>query len=234
MRIFTLPSAILCESHRYATLNFLTTHWQDWNHSVLEEVVDSKYLGVTLSTLLSTWRGQNILQPWQTRLTPSFRFCNPNLKGCPENLKQTAYFSLIRFLWSMAPLFVTQTKSTTVIRLRGCSVELQGSLKVGIQDTLLFLICLMSWSGRLFHKGDRRLDLFKIYKINNGLVQVPFESVLVEAYKGTRRKHNLKFRQISHTTSQYRQSYFPKTISAWNGLAFAIAPSLAVSSSNFL
>ena len=57
---------------------------------------------------------------------------------------------------------------------------------------------------------------------------MPFEGVLVEAYKGTRRKHNMKFRQICHTTSQYGQSFFPKTISAWNGLAFAEAPSLAV------
>ena len=45
---------------------------------------------------------------------------------------------------------------------------------------------------------------------------------------GTRRKHNMKFRQIGHTTSQYGQSFFPKTISAWNRLAFAEAPSLAV------
>ena len=41
-------------------------------------------------------------------------------------------------------------------------------------------------------------------------------------------KHNMKFRQIGHTTSQYGQSFFPKTISAWNGLGFAEAPSLAV------
>ena len=68
----------------------------------------------------------------------------------------------------------------------------------------------------------------------NGLAQVPFEGVLVEAYKGTRRKHNMKFRQIGHTTSQYGQSFFPKTISAWNGLAFAEAPSLAVFRSNFI
>ena len=54
----------------------------------------------------------------------------------------------------------------------------------------------------------------------------------MEAYKGTRRKHNMKFRQIGHTTSQYGQ--VKKTISAWNGLAFAEAPSLAVFRSNFL
>ena len=59
-----------------------------------------------------------------------------------------------------------------------------------------------------------------------------FEGVLVEAYMGTRRKHNMKFRQIGHITSQYGQSFFPK--SAWNGLAFAEPPSLAVFRSNFL
>ena len=44
----------------------------------------------------------------------------------------------------------------------------------------------------------------------------------------------MKFRPIGHTTSQYGQSFFSKTISAWNGLAFAEAPSLAVFRLNFL
>ena len=44
----------------------------------------------------------------------------------------------------------------------------------------------------------------------------------------------MKFRQIGHTTSQYEQSFFAQTISAWNGLAFAEALSLAVFRSNFL
>ena len=94
----------------------------------------------------------------------------------------------------------------------------------------------MCWGGRLFLKGDRRLDLFCFTKLlmPNGLTQVPFEGVLDEAYKGTTRKHNMKFRQIGHTTSQYGQSFFLNTISTWNGLAFAEAPSLAVFRSNFI
>ena len=43
-------------------------------------------------------------------------------------------------------------------KLRGCSKELQGSIKVVIQDTLVFLIGLMSWGGFIFLKVDRRLD----------------------------------------------------------------------------
>ena len=62
----------------------------------------------------------------------------------------------------MAPLFRTLTKNTTVTKLRGCSIKLQGSSKVGIRDTLVFLMC---WGGRLFLKGDRRLDLFCFTKL---------------------------------------------------------------------
>ena len=58
------------------------------------------------------------------------------------------------------------------------------------------------------------------YKIINGLAQVPFEGVLVEAYKGTRRKHNMKFRQIGHTTSQYGQSFFLKLLVHGTGLLY--------------
>ena len=58
-----------------------------------------------------------------------------------------------------------------------------------------------------------------------GLAQVPFECILVDAYKGTRRKHNMKFRHIGHTTSQYRRTFvFLKTISACNRLAVTEAP----------
>ena len=130
----------------------------------------------------------------------------------------------------MAPLFGTRTKNITVTKLRGCSVELQGSSKVGIRDTLVFLMC---WGGRLFIKGDRRLDSFCFTKLLTVWQKCPSKASLLRR-KGTRRKHNMKFRQIGHTTSQYGQSFFPKTISAWNGLAFAEAPSLAVFRSNFI
>ena len=96
------------------------------------------------------------------------------------------------------PLFGTHTKNTTLIKVE----RVQGSSKVDIQDTLVFLICLMCWGGRLFLKGDRRLDFFCFTKLLTVLAQVPFEGVFVDVCKGTRRKHNMKFRQIGHTTSQ--------------------------------
>ena len=90
----------------------------------------------------------------------------------------------------------------------------------------------LGWTPLYQRRQEARLILF--YKIINGLPQVPLEGVLVEAYKGTRRKHDMKFRLIGHTTSQYGQSFFPKTISVWNKLPFAEAPSLAVFDQIFL
>ena len=43
----------------------------------------------------------------------------------------------------------------------------------------------LGWPPLSQRRQEARLILF--YKIINGLAQVPFESVLVEAYKGTRR-----------------------------------------------
>ena len=90
----------------------------------------------------------------------------------------------------------------------------------------------MCWGGRLFLKGDRRLDLFCFTKLLTVWHKCPSKASLSRRIRVL--EENIKFRQIGHTTSQYGQSFFPKTISAWNGLAFAEAPSLAIFRSNFL
>ena len=94
------------------------------------------------------------------------------------------------------------------------------------------MLDVLGWPPISQRRQDTRLIMF--YKIISGLSQVPLEGVLVEAYNGTRRKHNMKFSVLGHTTSQYGQSFFPKTLSAWNGLAFAEAPLLTVFRPNFL
>ena len=66
------------------------------------------------------------------------------------------------------------------------------------------MLDVLGWTPLSQRRQDARRILF--YKIINGLAQVPFECVLVEAYKG-RRKCSMKFRQIGHTTSQYGQSF---------------------------
>ena len=161
-------------------------------------------------------------------------FLRRNLKGCPEKLKQMAYFSLIHSfmdygatVWDPYQKY-NSDKIESVQRRAARFVKSRYSRYSSVSD----MLDVLGWTPLSQRRQEARLILF--YKFINGLAQVPFEGVLVEAYKGTRRKHNMKFRQIGHTTSQYGQSFFPKTISAWNGLAFAEALSLAVFRSNFI
>ena len=76
------------------------------------------------------------------------------------------------------------------------------------------------------------MKMFKKKYINHNTRKQ--SQVIIEAYKGTRRIHHMKFRQIGHITSQYGQSFFSKTINAWNGFVFVETPSLAVFRSNFI
>ena len=74
-----------------------TLNMKLFNHSltgqVLEEVIDAKYLGVTLSNDL-LWSKH--IATMTNKANSKLSFLRRNLKGCPEKLKQTAYFSLIR------------------------------------------------------------------------------------------------------------------------------------------
>ena len=121
---------------------------------VLEEVMDTKYLGVTLSNDLE-WSKHIVTMT--NKANSKLSFLRRNLKGCPEKLKQTAYFSLVHsFMEYGATVWDPYQKynSDKIERVQ------QGSSKVGIRDTLVFLIGLMCWGGRLILKGDRRLDSF--------------------------------------------------------------------------
>ena len=60
---------------------------------VLEEVVDAKCLGVTLSSGLE-WSKH--IATMTNKANSKLSFLRRNLKGCPEKPTQTAYFSLIR------------------------------------------------------------------------------------------------------------------------------------------
>ena len=135
-------------------------------------------------------------------------FLRHNLKGCPEKLKQTAYFSLIRSfmeygatVWDPYQRY-NSDKVERVQRRAARFVKSRYSRYSSVSD----MLDVLGWTPLSQMRQEARIILF--YKIINGLAQVPFEGGLVEAYKGTRRKHNMKFRQIGHITIASMDSRF--------------------------
>ena len=161
-------------------------------------------------------------------------FLRRNLKGCPEKLKQTAYISLIFSFMEYGATVLdpyqkyNSDKVERVQRRAARFVKSRYSRYSSVSDILYVL----GWPPLSQRCQEARLILF--YKIINGLAEMTFEGFLVEAYNGIRRKNTMKYRQIGHATSQYGQSFLPKYISVWNGLAFAEAPSFDVFRSIFL
>ena len=78
----------------------------------------------------------------------------------------------------------------------------------------------LTWAPLSKRCENARLILF--YKIINNLAMVP-HSCLEKADGCTRKKHSMKLRHIGYNVDPYGQSFFPKSISAWNGLVQEIA-----------
>ena len=120
----------------------------------------------------------------------------------PQRVKQTAYFSLIRsFMEYGATVWYPyqQYNSDKIERVQRRAARFVKSRYLRY-SSVSDMLDVLGWTPLSQRRQEARLILF--YKIINGLAQGPFEGVLVEAYKGTRRKHNMKFRQIGHTTSK--------------------------------
>ena len=83
----------------------------------------------------------------------------------------------------MAPLFGTHTKNTTVLKVE--RVQRRAAMLVKSRysrySSVSDMLYVLEWTPLSQRRQEARLILF--YKIINGLAQVPFEGVLVEAYK---------------------------------------------------
>ena len=95
-------------------------------------------------------------------------------------------------------------------------------LRYGVYESVAQMLEELTWVSLSKRRENAHLILF--YKIINNLAVVP-HSCLEKADGRTWKKHNLKFRHIGYNVDPdpYGQSFFPKCISAWNGLSQEIA-----------
>ena len=122
--------------------------------------MDAKYLGVTLSNDLE-WSKH--IATMTNKDNSKLSFLRRNLKGFPVKLKQTAYFSLIRSYMEYGTTVWDPYQKYNSDKVE--RVQRSAARFIKSRYTLVFLICLMCWGGRLFLKGDRRLDLFGFTKL---------------------------------------------------------------------
>ena len=92
----------------------------------------------------------------------------------------------------------------------------------------------MCWGGHLSLKGDRRLDLFCFTKLLTVWHKCPSKASLLRRIRVLEENTTRNLDRLAIQLASMDNCFFPKTISACNGFAFAEARSLAVFRSNFL
>ena len=92
--------------------------------------------------------------------------------------------------------------------------------RYGMYESVTQMLEELAWVPLSKRRENARLILFlqNYQQFGHGP-----HSCLEKADGRTQKKYNLKFRHIVYNVDPYGQSFFPKCISAWNGLAQEIA-----------
>ena len=177
----SLSSQSLTQSKIFATNVKVSGH-------VLEEVKDAKYLGVTVSDDLEWIKHIDVIT---SKANSKLSFLRCNLKGCPEKLRETAYFSLVRsFLEYSATVWHPRQKyNSDKLEMVQRRVARFVKGRYGMFESVTQMLEQLTWTPLSKRRENSRLILF--YKIINNLAVVP-HSCLEKADVRTRKKHSQK------------------------------------------
>ena len=194
---------------------------------ILEQVDNTKYLGITISNDLG-WSIQ--AANTSNKANTTLAFLRRNLKLCPKKLKETAYHSLVRSVLEYAatawdPHLLKDINNLEMVQRRAARFTLNNYT---YDSSVTAMLKLLDWQDLRSRREDQRLILF--YKIIHGLVMVPVDDseVLKHADTRTRAAHNFKFKTIRATTNNYKHSFFVATTPAWYNLPTDVAESTTI------
>ena len=180
-------------------------HFYSLGNEILQEVSDAKYLCIQIDNKLD-WNKH--ISTVAARGQSKLAFLNRNLKGCPKELRDTAYISLIRpaleyscSVWH--PHKKSNKDKIEIVQRRAARFVSNNFRRKASVSEMLHDLGWQSLDGR---RQDQRLVLF--YKIINGLASVETEDILTPADSRTRKNHSFKFKHLQANCDSYRYSFF--------------------------
>ena len=182
----------------------------------LESVPSAKYLGITITKDL-TW-SQHILNV-SNKANSTLGFLRRSLKINSSTIKERAYMTLVRpnleycsSVWDPSTA-VAKYNLERVQRRTARWVLHRYHNTSSVTDMLNHL----QWQTLERRRKDARLIM--MYKIVNGLVAINPHQYLTPVVRQNRFTHPHSFLQIPAAKESFRQSFFPRTVNTWNGLA---------------
>ena len=186
----------------------------------LQEEIQSKYLGVDISSNLS-WNSHidRIVKKGNSMLG----FLQRNLRINNRETKASAYYSIVRpnleycaSIWN--PHTAQAKHKIEMVQRRAARYTTNRYRNTSsITDMLEDL----SWDT--LESRRTKIQLTMLYKIINNLVDIPAEDYLTFNSSRTRSAHSKKLRHYPSTCDTFKFSFFPRTIPLWNLLPATVA-----------
>ena len=189
---------------------------------VLKSVSQTKYLGVNISSKIE-WKDH--IDKTVKKANKTLGFLKRNLKNAPEEVRETAYKSLVRpqveycaSLWD--PHTKEQTHKVEMTQRRAARFVLR---RYHNTSSVSDMISQLGWETLQMRRVKMRLVL--LYKATHRLIAVDSNLYLIPIIMPTRQNHNLTYQHISTTRNYHKYSFYPRTIPTWNSLPASIAES---------
>ena len=189
-------------------------------NQILEAETQSKYLGVYISSNLSWNRHiDRIVKKGNSMIG----FLQRNLRVSNRDTKASAYFTLvlpnIEYCASVWNPYTDQGKRKIEMVQRRSARYVTNRYRNMSRVTDM----LDELNSESLESRRTKIQLTLLYKIMNGMVDIPTSPYVTQASARTRSSHTKKLRQISSRTDAYKYSFFPRTIPFWNSLPASIA-----------
>ncbi|KAI8515130.1 Kelch-like protein 26 [Branchiostoma belcheri] len=151
-----------------------------------------------------------------------------NLRYCPRQVRETAYFSLVRstieygaVIWD--PYLRKDIDTLEMVNRRAARFVTSNHRRQHVSVTALLHD--LRWPSLQSRRQQARLVM--MYKITNGLVAIP-SSRLIPAVARTRANHAHKYKTLRPHCDIAKYSFYARTIPEWNNLSadrwFEIGP----------
>ena len=214
-------NASKCEVLRSSTSRTPKQCFYTIDNQVLSEVENAKYLGVYLSNDMS-WKTH--IEYTINKANRTLGFLRRNLYGCPKDLREQAYLSLVRSVLEYAaqvwdPHNKTVIRSIEAVQNRGARfVKRNHSTYASVSQMIKDL----QWESLETRRKHLRLVL--MYQGLNNLVAIP-TSPIKPASRAASRK---QFKVIGTIKDPLKHSFYPSTIKEWNKLPAEVTGSSSV------
>lgn len=219
------------------SINNKSSNFYELDKHILQEVEESPYLGVTLS---NSHKFSSHINKISSKASSTLGFLRRNLKNCPADCRRTAYLSLVRSTLEYASIVWDPHLQRDIDKLeqvqRRAARFISGdytSREPGCVTNMLKDLDIPPLQDR---RKMARLTFF--YKVTEGLVPAMLKDTYLTPIRGKRIirpkkfkdyvstnivtnqavNHNKCFQTFQCKSSEYKNSYFPKTVIDWNNL----------------